>query len=359
MSDESFGERTEPATPHKREKARKRGQVAKSQDMNTVVLLLGALLILNFYSDTLLKQLSALNVQLLSSLHVPELTLNNIRYYASYGMVLLFQMLMPLLVGLFILAVAVNLLQVGPALSPEVFTPKPSRFNPINGFKRMFSKRGIVKLIMSLVKIVVIAVVLYWTVKDKISEIIPTVQLDVKQIMVYIGSSSFMLGVRIGAVLLVLAILDYVYQRWQYEEDLKMTKQEVKDEMKRYEGDPKIKERRIKMQRSIAYQRMMQSVPKADVVITNPTELAVALEYKREETPAPRVVAKGAGYIARKIREIAVDNGIPIVEKKALAQALYKSVEVGREIPPDLYQAVAEILAYVYELDRAGAARAI
>ncbi len=358
MSDESFGERTEPATPRKREKARKRGQVAKSQDMNTAVLLLGALLILNFCGQNILEQMSALNVHLLSSMHVPEITPRNLHHYLGYGMVALFQMLLPVLAGLFVLAAAINLLQVGPGISPEVFTPKPSRFNPISGFKRMFSKRGIVKLVMSLFKIVVIAAVLFWTLRDKINEIIPTVQLNVGQILAYVASSSFTLGVRIAVVLLVLSIIDYVYQRWQYEEDLKMTKQEVKDEMKRYEGDPKIKERRTKIQRSIAYQRMMQSVPEADLVVTNPTELAVALEYKREEMAAPRVVAKGAGYVAQKIREIAVAHGIPIVENRALAQALYKSAAVGQEVPPDLYQAVAEVLAYVYELGRSKTARA-
>ena len=356
MSDESFGERTEPATPRKREKARESGQVARSQDMNTAVLLLGALLILNFYGGKILEQMSLLNIKLLSNLHVPQLTPDNIRSYTGYGLLVVMQMLLPLLAGLFVLAIVVNLLQVGPGLSPSVFAPKASRFNPINGFRRMFSMRGTMKLVMSLVKIVIIAAVLYWTVKDKVSEIIPTMQMDIGSILVYVGQSCFTLGVRISVVLLILAILDYVYQRWQYESDIKMTKQEVKDEMKRYEGDPKIKERRIQTQRAIAYQRMMHSVPKANVVITNPTELAVALQYEREEMDAPKLVAKGAGYIARKIREIAVANGIPIVEKKPLAQAIYRSVAVGQHIPPDLYQAVAEVLAYVYELDKSKAA---
>jgi flagellar biosynthetic protein FlhB len=356
MSDESFGERTEPATPRKREKARQSGQVAKSQDMNTAILLLGALLILNFYGGKILEQMSLLNIRLLSNLHLRELTPTNLRFYAGQGLFLIMQMLLPLLAGLFILAIAVNILQVGPGISPDVFIPKTSRFNPINGFKRMFSMRGAVKLVMSLVKVAVIAAVLYWTVKDKVREIIPTMQLDIGAILAYVGQSCFALGVRISVVLLILAILDYVYQRWQYESDIKMTKQEVKDEMKRYEGDPKIKERRLKTQRAIAYQRMMHNVPKANVVITNPTELAIALQYEREAMAAPRVVAKGAGYVARKIREIAVAHGIPIVEKKPLAQALYKTVEIGQQIPPDLYQAIAEVLAYVYELDKSRAA---
>jgi flagellar biosynthetic protein FlhB len=324
--------------------------------MNTAILLLGALLILNFYGGQILDQMALLNIKILSNLHVPELTQANISAYAGHGLAMVLQMLLPLLAGLFILAIVVNILQVGPGISPDVFAPKTSRFNPINGFKRMFSMRGTVKLIMSLVKVTVIAAVLYWTVKDKVREIIPTMEMDIGAILVYVGQSSFTLGMRISIVLLILAILDYIYQRWQYESDIKMTKQEVKDEMKRYEGDPKIKERRIKTQRAIAYQRMMHNVPKANVVITNPTELAVALQYEREAMAAPTVVAKGAGYVARKIREIAVAHGIPIVEKKPLAQALYKSVEVGQEIPPDLYQAIAEILAYVYELDKSKAA---
>ena len=356
MSDESFGERTEPATPRKREKARESGQVARSQDMNTAILLLGALLILNFYGRAILDQMSLLNIKLLSNLHVPQLTPANISSYTGYGLAVVLQMLLPLFGGLFLLAIVVNLLQVGPGISPDVFVPKTSRFNPINGFRRMFSMRGTVKLVMSIIKVIAIAAVLYWTVKDKVREIIPTMEMDIGGILVYVGQSSFTLGIRISIVLLVLAILDYAYQRWQYESDIKMTKQEVKDEMKRYEGDPKIKERRIKTQRAIAYQRMMHNVPKANVVITNPTELAIALQYEREAMAAPKVVAKGAGYVARKMRETAVAHGIPIVEKKPLAHALYKSVEVGQEIPADLYQAVAEILAYVYELDKSRAA---
>ena len=218
--------------------------------------------------------------------------------------------------------------------------------------KKLVSLRGSVRLVMSLFKIAIVSAVLWWTLVDKVDELIPTMHLGVGAIMEFLIDVCFTVGIRIAVALLIIAIIDYGYQRWQHENDLKMSKQEVKEELKRYEGDPKIKQRRMRTQRAILQQRMMHKVPEADVVVTNPTHLAVALEYKRDTMPAPRVVAKGAGYVAQKIREIAVVHGIPIVEKKPLAQALYKTVEVGMTIPPDLYQAVAEILAYVYELEK-------
>ena len=352
MADETQGERTEPASPRKRREARESGQVGKSQDLNTAVILLAALLILNFLGGSLLEGLGALVSSTLANLNTVPMTVDTLHSYAGAGTLWLVRMLLPLLIGLFVLAIGISLLQVGPGLSLKVFMPKASRFNPISGLKRMFSSRCGVKLFMALIKVTIVGAVLYWTISDRLNEIVPTMKLSVGAILVYLADSCYTVGLRIAVALLILAILDYSYQRWKHEQDIKMTKQEVKDELRRYEGDPKIKERRLRAQRAIANQRMMQQVPQADVVVTNPTELAIALRYKREEMAAPRVVAKGAGYIARKIREIAVANGIPIVEKKPLAQVLYRTVQVGQEVPADLYQAVAEVLAYVYELGR-------
>ena len=350
MADDTQGERTEPASPRKRREARESGQVAKSQDLNTALVLLAALIMLYFLGTSLLEGLSAINTRLLSNLHMASISIETLHAYAGVGAMMLARFLIPFMVGIFVFAALITLIQVGPGLSPKVFIPKPSRFNPITGMKRMISVRGGVKLIMSLVKVVAIGAILYWTISSKVDEIIPTINLSVGAILAFLADACFTVCLRITIALLIIAILDYAYQKWQHEKDIKMTKQEVKDEMKRYEGDPKIKERRLRTQRAIAYQRMMQKVPDADVVVTNPTELAVALEYKRDTMTVPRVVAKGSNDVARRIREIAVVNGVPIVENKPLAQVMYRTVQVGQEIPPDLYQAVAEVLAYVYEL---------
>ncbi len=352
MPEEQQGERTEPASPRKRREAREKGQVAKSQDLNTAVILLAALLLLNFCRESLLEGLGSLCRTLLSNLHNMPLDIDTIQAYTGVGALHLLKMLVPLFIGMIVVGLGISLLQVGTALSPKALVPNFSRFDPIKGMKKLISLRGSVKLVMSLVKITIVGAILYWTLADKINEIIPTMQLSVGAILTFLIDVCFTVGVRIAVALLIIAILDYSYQRWQHEKDLKMSKQEVKEELKRYEGDPRIKQRRMRTQRAILQQRMMHKVPEAEVIITNPTHLAIALEYKRDTMPAPRVVAKGAGYVAQKIRELGIVHGIPIVEKKPLAQALFKTVEVGMTIPPDLYQAVAEILAYVYELEK-------
>ncbi len=355
MPEDLQGERTEPASPRKRREAREKGQVAKSQDLNTAVILIAALLLLNFCRESLLGGMGSLYRSLLSNLHNMPLDIDTIQVYTGAGAVYLLKLLVPLFIGMIVVGLGVSLLQVGPALSLKALIPNFSRFDPIRGMKKLVSLRGGVKLVMALVKITVVGAILYWTLASKINEIMPTMQLSVGAILEFLFDVCFTIGVRIAVALLIIAILDYAYQRWQHEKDLKMSKREVKEELKRYEGDPNIKQRRMRTQRAILQQRMMHKVSEAEVVITNPTHLAIALEYKRETMSAPRVVAKGAGHMARKIREIAIVHGIPIVEKKPLAQALYKTVEVGMTISPDLYQTLAEILAYVYELEKQAA----
>ena len=352
MPEDQQGERTEPASPRKRREAREKGQVAKSQDLNTAVILLAALLLLNFCRGSLIEGMGALFRDLLSNLHKLPLDLGTLQVYTGAGVLYLFKMLLPLFIGVFVVGLGVSLLQVGPSLSLKALVPNFSRFDPIHGMKKLVSLRGSVRLVMSLFKVAIVSAILWWTLSAKVDELIPTMGMGVGAILEFLIDVCFTVGIRIAVALLIIAIFDYSYQRWQHEKDLKMSKQEVKEELKRYEGDPKIKQRRMRIQRSLLQQRMMHKVPDADVVVTNPTHLAVALEYKRDTMAAPRVVAKGAGYVAQKIREIAVVHGIPIVEKKPLAQALYKTVEVGMSVPPDLYQAVAEILAYVYELEK-------
>jgi flagellar biosynthetic protein FlhB len=247
-------------------------------------------------------------------------------------------------------AVAVNLAQVGFLFVAEPMAPNLDRIDPIAGLGRMFSARSVARLLMGLLKVVLVGIVVTLTIWAERSRLVGLLGHGFEEIVKYGTGMMLTVALRAVLVLLTLAILEYGYQRWQYERDLRMSKQEVREELKRFEGDPKIRERRRAIQRRLAMQRMMQRVPKATVVITNPTHLAVAIEYRKDEMEAPVVVAKGAEHLAQRIREIALDHGVPVIERRDLARALYKAVEVGQTIPVELYQAVAEVLAYVYRL---------
>jgi flagellar biosynthetic protein FlhB len=241
--------------------------------------------------------------------------------------------------------------QVGFFLSAKRIQPQLTALNPTKGLSKLFNGRdNLVHLGMSLLKMLLVGMFAYSAVHGKLPLILSTQQLDYAQIFSLGASLVYAIGIRIGAILLVLAFIDYAYQRWRNEQQLKMSKQEIKEEMKRMEGDPKIKNRR----RQIAMQRLVQAikknVPSADVIVTNPTEFAVALKYDADVMRAPKVVAKGADHMAMRIRQIAIESGIPILERPPLARALYRLVDIGQEIPEQFYSAVAEILAYVYEL---------
>ncbi|MDX1778625.1 MAG: EscU/YscU/HrcU family type III secretion system export apparatus switch protein, partial [Thermodesulfobacteriota bacterium] len=228
--------------------------------------------------------------------------------------------------------------------------PKFSKLDPLKGFARMFSKQALVELIKSIFKVIIVGCVTYFTVKGELEEIVPLMDKEIWSVMSYIGSVCFKILLRTSWVLIVLAIVDYVFQKWDFKQEAKMTKQEVKDEFKQREGDPLIKSRVRQAQREMAKKRMMEAVPKADVVITNPVHLAIALEYNTQNMSAPQLTAKGSRLVAERIKAIAQEHNIPIVENKPLAQALFKGVEIGQEIPTVFYKAVAEVLSYVYRL---------
>ena len=249
-----------------------------------------------------------------------------------------------------IIALLVSIVQVGWKVSTKPMKPELSKFNPINGFKRMFSKDSVFELVKSIVKIGLIGYMAYASIRDHQNELFILYDLELNQAIALVGGLVIDVGFKISLVYLIVGIADFVYQKHKFNEDMKMTKQEVKDEFKNTEGDPQIKGRQRRKMQEVSQKRMMQDVPKADVVITNPTHFAVALRYDTKESTAPVVVAKGADYIAQKIKEIAKDNQIEIVENKPLARMIYHNVDVGAEIPPELYQAVAEVLAYVYRL---------
>jgi flagellar biosynthesis protein FlhB len=263
-------------------------------------------------------------------------------------------MLFPLLLTTFALTLGCHLLQTGFLFSLNSLAPQWSHINPARGLQRLLSVQGLSELIKSLLKIGLIGYVTYRTIMAEVESFVMLSARDVGSIAQYVGQSTLHVCVRAAYVMLALAVLDYAWQRWQFEKRLRMTKQEIKEESKAHEGDPQIKARIRSIMREMARKRMMQDVSKATVVITNPTHLAIALAYQREEMVAPQVVAKGAGYVAERIKAIAQEHAIPLVENKPIAQQLFKTVDLGETIPEGLYKAVAEILAYVYRLEKRG-----
>lgn len=260
-----------------------------------------------------------------------------------------------LIVGpIFLIAVAVavlgNYLQIGFLLTGEPLMMKFNKINPIQGAKQLFSMRALVDFLKSVLKMSIIGIVVYTTLVAQKDYILRLAQMPLEEIALFTWSLTLSLGLKIGLILIILAIFDYMYQRYEHGKSIRMSKQDIKDEYKKTEGDPLIKGKIREKQRRMALQRMMQEIPKADVVITNPTHFAVAIKYDAGQMQAPTVIAKGTDYIALKIRQVAKDNGIITMENKPLARALYAQVEIGESIPADMFQAVAEVLAYVYKL---------
>ena len=258
-----------------------------------------------------------------------------------------------------IIALAANIAQVGFLLAPKALKPKFSTLNPKQGIKKVISSRGLVELAKSLLKIAVVGWVTWWTIREEFPNTLGLVHQTPEQILGFWGDVAFKIFLRAGVVWVFLAILDYSYQKWKMAKEMRMTKQEVKDEHKQREGDPQVKGRIRSIQREQARRRMMAAVPEADVVITNPTHYAVALAYRPEEMDAPKVVAKGADHLAQQIQVVAREHDVPVLQNRALARALYDSAEVDQYIPVDVYQAVAEVLALVYRLRGGGVAGAV
>lgn len=345
----SQDEKTEQPTSRRREESRKKGQVARSQELNSVfIILTGMLALAVFYNHILNGFTSAFNFNL--GLIGTDITATNFyNLFITNGGTLV-SILAPILLMLLVVGILINIAQVGFMVSTESIQPKLEKLDLIKGFKRLFSTRTIFNLFRDTFKIALIAYVAYLTYKGEMPNYIPLADQELGQILSFMARVSLKIILRASGVLLLLSILDYAYQKYEHEKQLKMTKQEIKDEMKQHEGDPLIKMRIRRIQREMAHQRMLQEVEHADVVVTNPTHLAVALKYDSETMDAPMVVAKGQRLVAERIKEIANKAGVPIVENKPLAQALFKSVDVGMSIPGKLFKAVAEILAYVYKL---------
>jgi flagellar biosynthetic protein FlhB len=348
--DDRDQERTEQATPRRREEARKQGQVAKSHEIASVAILLACLTYFNFDSARLTNRMMGLVSGFLKESGTLPINTNNIQILTIGWVYEFFIFIAPLLMTVLIAGILANFIQVGFVFSAEALEPKFSKIDPVKGFQRLFSLKSFAELAKSILKLCIVSYVAYVTVKGEIECLPSLMDRSVGGIMVYMGEISFKIILRTSWVLIVLAILDYVYQRWEYEKGLRMSRQEIKDEYKQTEGDPLMKARIRRIQREMARKRMMSKVPKADVVITNPDHIAVALEYDQLKMFAPVVVAKGVGFIAEKIKEIAKQNNVPIIENKPLAQVLNKMVKVNEVIPENLYKAVAEVLAYIYGL---------
>ena len=350
------GEKTEEPTSKKLSDARSEGQVAKSKEIANGFGLLSFFLVLKFmagYMGTSLIESFAYffaeipeTAELIAG-PVPEAAMMNLLINAVK---VILTLLAPLLIIGFVVAFVSDYVQVKWKPTTKPLKPKFSKINPISGFKKFFSLNSIVELVKAVAKIGLIIYVVYSYLKDKIDQLFLLYDIQLLQAIIMIGELVIDLGIRISIIYMVIAAADYVYQKWKFHEDMKMTKQEVKEEYKNQEGNPEIKGKIRSKMREASQRRMMQSLPEADVVITNPTHYAVAIKYDPDTSPAPIVIAKGEDYLAQKIKEVAREHHVEIVENKPLARMLYANVEIGAEIPPELYQAVAEVLAFVYHI---------
>ncbi|MDD6010004.1 MAG: flagellar biosynthesis protein FlhB [Lachnospiraceae bacterium] len=348
------GEKTEEPTAKKLEDARKEGQVAKSREIANGLGLLALFLLLKFMVGSIgtrfLESFSMVynRIPVICRLNGGTSPMGDISILLRTVMLRLLIILLPILLIGFAVAFISDLFQVKWRPTTKPLQPKFSKLNPLNGFKKIFSAQSLVELVKSIAKILLIALVSYSYIKDKGALLYALYDMSMMQAVNLIGETVIDLGIRISAIYMIIAGADFMYQKYKFKNDMKMTKQEVKEEYKNAEGDPEIKGKIKARMREASQRRMMQAIPKADVVITNPTHYAVAIQYDTEVAPAPIVVAKGSDYLAQKIKEIARENNIEIVEDKPLARMLYANVDVDKQIPPELYQAVAEVLAMVY-----------
>jgi flagellar biosynthesis protein FlhB len=347
---EQQGDKSQEATPHRRRQAREEGQVPKSQDLGSAILLILGILALWMLGGRLIDYLGAMTRRQLGE----QAWLSAEPEFAAAewnrAVFELAQYALPLMAVMLLGAVAVHVSQTGPLFLPQKLLPDLTRLDPIKGVGRLVSLPNLMRLLFGLFKIAVIATVAMVSLYQRRHDILGMTGMEVGPLGAMLVELLLGTALRVGVALLILAILDYAFQRWKYEQDIRMTTQEVREELKNLEGNPQVLARRRVVQRQLALNRLSEAVPKADVVITNPTELAVAIQYDPEKMAAPVVVAKGAGLVAERIRRLALERNIPVVERKPLAQALFREVDVNHPIPEDKYAAVAEVLAYVYQL---------
>ncbi|MFH1215700.1 MAG: flagellar biosynthesis protein FlhB [Pseudomonadota bacterium] len=356
MAEEQSGqEKTEQPTGRRLQDARKKGDVAKSMEIPSAAVLLLGLLTIYMLSGFLLENMLNMLRHYLTQLHTINIIPGNMVFLTMESMQQVAVLTVPVMAVILITALSSNYAQIGFLYTTEKMSPKLEKIDPIKGMGRIFSMQTLANTVKSIAKLVIVGYVAYKEIMKNLDGFLPLMDQEPYAILVFYAKVSFWIFLKAAIIIAILAALDYAFQRWQFMKKMMMTKQEVKEEAKMTEGDPHVKGRIRSIQMQMARKRMMTEVPKADVIITNPTRLAIALTYDSTVMKAPTIVAKGAGVIAKRIKEIARENSIPIVEDKPLAQALYKNVEINEQIPENLFQAVAEVLAYVYGLKKKSA----
>jgi flagellar biosynthetic protein FlhB len=350
MASEEFGDKTHEATPYRRQQAREEGQVVRSQDLASAALLIGGLLALWYFGGGLADFFGRLTSDYLGGeawLAVDQQTATHETAALAWRLAIA---VLPILGLLTLAAVAAQMGQTGFLYLPQKVAFDWQRLNPISNAQRIFSLTSVVHLGFGLLKVGLIFAVAAWSLWGERERLMNLAEQSSAEIGVYLLSTLLWTSLKIGGALLALALLDYGYQYWKHEQDLRMTTQELKEEIKTQQGDPQIAARRKQIQRQMVLHRLNSTIPKADAIVTNPTELAIALQYDPEKMAAPIVIAKGAGVLAQRIRRLGLENSVPIVERKELARALYAHVEVGQAVPAEQYAAVAEVIRYVYQL---------
>ncbi|SFF96146.1 flagellar biosynthetic protein FlhB [Desulfotomaculum arcticum] len=346
----SSQQKTEAPSPRRLSEARKKGQVPKSRDFSAAIILLAALVAIAFLKNNILFSMQRILLEYYRTGFIVDLPSENLPFYLIGFLIRMFLVLMPVFIIIVIAAAASNVAQVGILFAPPVLQPKLERLNPAEGFKRIFSLRSLFELVKNVLKIVIVAWVVYLIVKARLSEMLLFYFKAPAQLLDQIANLMMIAAFAGGGAFLVISFLDLLYQRYEHYKNMRMTKQEVKDEYKQTEGDPMVKSWLRRRQREIVMNSIRQEVPQATVVITNPTHVAVAVKYEDNSMRAPVVTAKGAGELVQVIKRLARQNNVPVIENPPVARMLYHNVEIGSEVPVELYQAIAEIIAMVYKL---------
>ena len=352
MAEASGGEKTLPASPRKKQKAREKGNVTRSQDLSAAWSLIMALALFSLLGPGMWRLLVEATRHYFGILGSLPIAPESVQVFSAGVLFRLGRIVVPFMVLMMAAGLTINVMQVGILFTTEPLTPKLEKLNVVTGMKKFVSPRTAMELVKSIFKLTIIGFVVYSALRNRWDQVLRLPYLPPQGIVTSVAAVLFAVWLRVAIVMIILGVLDFAFQWWMRERDLRMTTQEAKEEMKDMEGNPQIRRRIREIQRRMAYQRMMAEVPTADVVVTNPTRFAVALRYDFHEMDAPVVVAKGARLVAARIRELAVENGVPIVEKPELARALYRTIEVGQPVPESLFRAVAEVLAFVYQIDR-------
>ncbi len=350
---EQSGDKSEEPTPHRLREARERGQVAKSREITTAFLLIISYVAFRYTGEFIWRELSGMVRSILDLIpSAKDFSLPFVAYVMLLGLRGMAFAVLPIFGVTFIASLLAEAMQTGFVFSMDPLSPKLERLSPLEGFKRIFSIQGLVELVKSMIKILIVFYIAWVAIREDLPYVVVVMDAQPWDALALGAQIAFKIAIRVGIFYIGIAILDYLYRRWEYMRGLKMTRQEIKEEYKRLEGDPLIKQRMRELQRQVAYQRMMGAVPQADVVVTNPTHIAVALKYETQKMKAPKLLAKGERIVAEEIRKIAEDHEIPVVENEPLARSIYRTTRIGEELPPELYQAAAEVLAYVYKFKR-------